>query len=65
MNAVAAIIGYAFMAVTAITALLWAWEVTMRKIWRRAMDSRDFYKVAVRYAKETRGPKDKLMGYEE
>lgn len=51
------IVGYVFSTVVATTALLWLWEVTLRKIWRHCVNNKEFLDVVIRYAKEKRAKK--------
>lgn len=48
------IVGYAFMAVSALTLLAWASEVTLRKLVRHCLNWNDFRAVLVRFAEERR-----------
>lgn len=51
--------GYTFMLVCAAFALAWAWETVMRNLWKRCIDSDDFLKVVIAYAKERRRKREK------
>jgi hypothetical protein len=52
MNHVILIIGYAFIIVCALDVLLRGYEFVMTRLWKRLLDSRDFYRVVMRYADE-------------
>lgn len=64
MTTAFAVIGYAFALCCAIFALLWAYEQAMNNLWKRCIDSHDFYKVVVEYAKvRRRTRKNERVGF--
>lgn len=63
MNEIAKWMGYLFMLTCAWGALLWTWETFARNTWKRCIDSADFYRFVVEYAKQRKRRKDGRVGF--